>query len=63
MQYESTRHNFNKLLESYKNYVALYKLFNNGSTRGVTPFGVFYMRFTYYVRYESTTPENLTRGF
>lgn len=61
--YESSRNNFNKLLESYNNYVALYKLFNNGSSKGATPFGVFYMRFTYYVRYEVSQSEPMTRGF
>ncbi len=53
MHYETSRNNFNKILESYLNYVSLYKLLNNGSIKGVTPFPVFYWRFTYYVRYEN----------
>jgi|GEM_PF-1744983 len=54
MHYETSRQNFNRILESYLNYVSLYKLFNNGSIKGVTPFGTFYWRFTYYVRYEGS---------
>lgn len=51
-QYGTSRKNFNKVLDAYLNYVALYKLFNNGQIIGVTPFHVFYLRMTYYVRYE-----------
>ncbi len=46
LQYEQRRENFNKILESYLDYVALYKLFNKGSTKGVTPFNIFYWRMT-----------------
>lgn len=62
MRYPTSRNNFNKILDSYMNYVALYKLFNGGSTKGVTSFGTFYWRFTYYVRYENSANEQLTRG-
>lgn len=53
-QYENTRERFNKIVQSYLDYVALYKLCNSGSIQGVTPFDVFYWRFTYYVKYEDT---------
>lgn len=59
MQYGTSRQHFNKVLEAYLNYVALYKLFNNGKVQGVTPFNVFYWRMTYHVRYESS--ENISR--
>ncbi len=53
-QYENTRERFNAIVESYLDYVALYKLCNGGSIQGVTPFNVFYWRFTYHVKYEDT---------
>jgi hypothetical protein len=46
MQYEQRRENFNKILEAYLDYVALFKLFNKGSIKGVTPFYIFYWRMT-----------------
>lgn len=58
-QYGVSRQHFNKILEAYLNYVALYKLFNAGKIEGVTPFNVFYWRMTYYVRYENN--ENVSR--
>ena len=59
--YDSSRVQFNKITEQYHNYVALYKLFNNGSDYGATPFAVFYWRMTYHVRYGDG--ELMTRGF
>lgn len=59
--YESNRERFNKIVDSYLNYAALYKLFNNGSLEGVTPFEVFYWRMTYEVRYAAG--ENVSKGF
>jgi hypothetical protein len=59
--YSSSRVHFTAITEAYKNYVALYKLFNNGSTKGVTPFGDFYWRMTYYIRYGDG--DTVTRGF
>lgn len=50
--YETNRENFDKIVKKYKDYVALYKYFNNGSVKGITPFEVFYWRFTYLMRYE-----------
>jgi hypothetical protein len=58
-QYGTSRQHFNKILEAYLNYVALYKLFNSGSIKGVTPFNVFYWRMTYHIRYENS--ENISR--
>ena len=57
--YESSRHQFNKVLDAYLSYVSLYKLFNNGDVKGVTPFNVFYWRMTYLVRYDNS--DSLTR--
>ncbi len=59
--YSSSRVQFTKITESYKNYVALYRLFNNGSVEGVTSFSDFYWRMTYYVRYGDG--DTVTRGF
>lgn len=59
--YDSSRVQFNKITESYKSYIALYRLFNNGSAEGATSFSVFYWRSTYYVRYGDG--EIMTRGF
>ncbi len=47
LQYEQRRENFNKVLEAYLDYVSLYKLFNKGSTKGVTSFEAFYWRMTF----------------
>ena len=58
--YEQTRVHFAKILDNYLNYVALYKLFNNGKVEGVTPFNVFYWRMTYLVKYQN--PDQITRS-
>ena len=58
MSFEVHREHFDLIVESYLNYVSLYKLVNNGSIKGVTPFDVFYWRFTYFVRYED--PERIS---
>lgn len=52
MIYDTNRENFDKLLKKYKEYLQLYKSFNNGSAQGATPFEAFYWRFTYSIRYE-----------
>jgi hypothetical protein len=49
---EVTREHFDKLLKKYYDYVELYRFFNNGSLRGVTPFDEFYWRMTYNVKYQ-----------
>ncbi len=59
--YDTSRVQFNKISEAYKNYLALYRLFNNGSYEGATPFDVFYWRMTYHVRYGEG--EGPSRGF
>ena len=49
---EVTREHFDKLLEKYLEYVELYKFFNNGKIDGVTPFGQFYWRMTFLIKYQ-----------
>lgn len=49
--YGQSREHFNKVLESYLSYVALYKICNNGSVEGLTTFEEFYWRLTYIHRY------------
>lgn len=56
--FDAQREQFNIIVDSYLNYVALYKLVNNGSIDGVTPFEVFYWRFTYFVKYQD--PERIS---
>lgn len=46
------RENFDLIVESYLNYCALYKVINNGSLKDVTPFDIYYWRFTYHQRYQ-----------
>ncbi|NRA65798.1 MAG: hypothetical protein HRU19_15010 [Pseudobacteriovorax sp.] len=58
MSFDTQRENFNVILESYLSYVALYKLVNNGSIEGVTPFDKFYWRFTFFVKYQN--PERIS---
>lgn len=50
--FDTNRENFDLIIEAYLNYVALYKLINNGSIKDVTPFETFYWRFTYHDRYQ-----------
>ncbi|MBI2602743.1 MAG: hypothetical protein HYW48_06785 [Deltaproteobacteria bacterium] len=42
MMMESRREEFNKIVEMYKKYLALYKFFNHGKFVGATPFRDFY---------------------
>ena len=49
--YENQRVNFDVIVRRYKEYVALYRLFNNGSIVGLTTFDNFYWRMTYFSRY------------
>ena len=58
MSFEVHREQFDLIVESYLSYVSLYKLINNGSIAGVTPFDTFYWRFTYFVKYED--PERIS---
>lgn len=49
--FENTRENFDKLKKEYEEYVALYKIFNNGSVDGLCSFAEFYWRITYLHKY------------
>lgn len=49
--FEQSRVVFNRIVKQYKEYLALYAEFNNGSTEGATPFADFYWRYTYYGKY------------
>jgi hypothetical protein len=49
---ETRREQVEIILKKYKEYVELYKMFNNGSAEGVTSFDHFYWRYTYYSRYK-----------
>lgn len=50
--YENQRVVFDVILRKYWEYVALYKMLNNGSTAGVTGFDDFYWRMTYLAKYQ-----------
>ena len=53
MSFEVRRENFEKILKKYKEYVDLYRMVNHGSEEGVTTFDEFYLRLTYYDRYNN----------
>jgi len=46
--YETRRENFNKIVAQYKEYLHLYRYFNNGKTAGAAPFYKFYWTKIYY---------------
>jgi hypothetical protein len=50
--YENQRVHFDLIVKKYKDYIALYRLFNNGSVQGITTFGDFYWRMTYLSKYQ-----------
>lgn len=50
--YENQRVNFDVIVRRYKEYVALYRVFNNGSIQGLCTFDDFYWRMTYFSRYQ-----------
>ena len=50
--YENQRVVFDTIAKRYKDYIALYRLFNNGSVEGLTTFDDFYWRMTYYCKYQ-----------
>ncbi len=56
--YNSSRVAFDGILKKYKEYIEIYKVFNNGSVEGATPFGEFYWRFSYYVKYQDARVNN-----
>ncbi len=49
--YENQRVVFDVLMRKYRDYLDLYKMFNNGSLRGATTFDEFYWRMTYFSKY------------
>ncbi len=49
--YENQRVMFERLSRTYKEYIALYRSFNNGSSEGLTTFDEFYWRMTYISKY------------
>lgn len=55
MDFDVNRENFEKIINSYKDYIKLYRLINNGSIEGITPFDEFYWRFSFTVRYQDST--------
>ena len=60
--YDTTREHFDVLVKKYKEYIALYRIFNNGSTEGITTFDRFYWQFTYVSKYSD--PKNIeNRGY
>lgn len=50
--YENQRVIFDTIVKKYKDYVALYRLFNNGSIEGLTTFDDFYWRMSYFSKYQ-----------
>ncbi|MCX6109371.1 MAG: hypothetical protein NTZ90_07175 [Proteobacteria bacterium] len=50
--YETQRVVFAKIQRTYREYLALYQSINNGSLEGATTFDVFYLRMTYYSKYQ-----------
>lgn len=50
--YENQRVIFDTIVKRYKDYIALYRLFNNGSVEGLTTFDQFYWRMTYFSKYQ-----------
>jgi hypothetical protein len=60
--YESKRIIFAQIEKKYKDYIALYRLLNNGSVVGITPFDEFYWHHTYYAKYSSGRVAE-TRGY
>jgi hypothetical protein len=49
--YENKRVVFAIIEKKYKEYIALYRLVNNGSAEGITSFDDFYWHYTYYSKY------------
>lgn len=50
--YETSREEFQKIVRQYKEYLHLYRFFNGGSTKGVTPFDLFYLNQIYYAYHD-----------
>lgn len=52
ISYENQRVVFDVIARKYKDYIALYRLLNNGSVQGATTFDDFYWRMTYLSKYQ-----------
>ena len=50
LAYETQREFFNSIAKMYKDYLRLYKFFNNGSLDGCTDFAKFYWIHSYHYR-------------
>ena len=51
MEFESNNENYNKILSKYIDYLALYKIMNNGSIEDATPFERFYWEIIFFGEY------------
>lgn len=51
--YDNQRVVFDQLTKKYREYVALYRIFNNGSVDGITSFGDFYWQMSYFSKYDA----------
>ena len=60
--YENRRILFTVIEKKYKEYIALYKMVNNGSVQGITPFDEFYWHYTYSSKYTNGRAAE-TRGY
>lgn len=49
--YQTSREVFDQIKKDYEDYVNLYKMLNQGSVEGITPFADFYWRYTYTSKY------------
>jgi hypothetical protein len=50
--YENQRVVFDQIARKYREYIALYRMLNNDSVEGLTPFDIFYWRMVYYSKYQ-----------
>ncbi len=53
--YENRRVVFDLVAQRYKDYIALYRDLNGGSTEGIAPFDEFYWHVIYYSKYANRT--------
>jgi hypothetical protein len=52
ISYENQSVNYDKITRRYKEYLALYMIFNNGSSEGCADFAEFYWRMTWLTKYD-----------
>ena len=50
--FDGDKKEYKKIVKKYNDYLALYAVFNKGSTAGATPFEEFYWRFSYIIKYD-----------